>query len=147
MALAPLAAPSPHDSGADPAPGVITVDACTTLGTTLVVHVSGEIDRFSAAPLGALLVSAAAEGYTGLVLDTYRVTFCDSGLLAVLRWWPRSGRRLRLVNPSRAVTRLLKAAGAPLPITVGGESTAGPCPPSSRSHPICHDSGREGFGT
>ncbi|MER7519126.1 STAS domain-containing protein [Streptomyces sp. NPDC126499] len=111
-ALAPLTAHSPHDSGADTAPGVIVVDSCTTLGTTLVVQVSGEIDRFSAAPLGALMVSAAADGYTGLVLDTFRVTFCDSGLLSVLGWWPRSGRRLRLVNPSRAVTRLLRAAAA-----------------------------------
>ncbi|MFF5970123.1 STAS domain-containing protein [Streptomyces sp. NPDC012769] len=122
-ALAPLAAPSPHDSGADTAPGVIAVDACSTIGTTLVVHVSGEIDRFSTAPLGALLVSAAAEGYTGLVLDTFRVTFCDSGLLTVLRWWPRNGRRLRLVNPSRAVNRLLQAAAA-----VRIPAAAGPSP-------------------
>ncbi|WP_405861743.1 STAS domain-containing protein [Streptomyces sp. NBC_00090] len=101
-----------HDLGADAAPGVIVIDACATLGTTLVVHLRGEIDRFSAAPLGALLMSAAADGYTGLLLDVARVTFCDSGFLAVLRWWPRGGRDLRLINPSRAVDRLFRAAGA-----------------------------------
>ncbi|MFF9852972.1 STAS domain-containing protein [Streptomyces litmocidini] len=112
---ATLAAPTPpvvHDSGADTAPGVIVIDSCTTLGSTLVVHLAGEIDHYSAAPLRALLASAADNGCIGLVLDTSRVTFCDSGLLAVLRWWPRHGRRLRLANRSRAVRRLLDAAAA-----------------------------------
>ncbi|WP_158718663.1 STAS domain-containing protein [Streptomyces griseus] len=109
---AALAAPAPpvvHDSGADTAPGVIVVDSCTTLGTTLVLRLAGEIDHFSAAPLRALLASAADDGCTGLVLDASRVTFCDSGFLAVLDWWPRQGRRLRLANPSRAVQHLLNA--------------------------------------
>ncbi|SED03830.1 STAS domain-containing protein [Streptomyces sp. TLI_105] len=112
---ATLAAPVPpvvHDSGADTAPGVIVIDSCTALGGTLVVRLAGEIDHYSAAPLWALLASAADDGYTGLVLDTARVTFCDSGLLAVLRWWPRHGRRLRLANRSRAVQRLLNASAA-----------------------------------
>ncbi|UQX01869.1 STAS domain-containing protein [Streptomyces sp. RerS4] len=68
-----------HDSGADTAPGVIVIDSCTTLGSTLVVRLSGEIDHYSAAPLWALLASAADDGCTGLVLDTSRVTFSDSG--------------------------------------------------------------------
>ncbi|MER5966471.1 STAS domain-containing protein [Streptomyces sp. NPDC002057] len=106
------ALPSVHDSGADTAPGVILVRSCTTLGPTLVVHVAGEVDRFSSAPLRALLASAAADGYTGLVLDTSLVTFCDSGLLAAVAWWPRKGRRLRLVNSSRAVRHLLAAAAS-----------------------------------
>ncbi|MGA5192640.1 STAS domain-containing protein [Streptomyces exfoliatus] len=101
-----------HDSGADTAPGVIVIDSCTTLGTTLLVHLAGEIDRYSAAPLWALLASADDDGYTGLVLDTSRVAFCDSGFLAILRWWPRHGRRLRLANRSRAVQRLLNASAA-----------------------------------
>ncbi|MFF4260918.1 STAS domain-containing protein [Streptomyces virginiae] len=101
-----------HDSGADTAPGVIAVHSRTTLGTTLVVHLAGEIDHFSAAPLQALLASAADDGFTGLVLDTERVTFADSGFLAVLDWWARHGRRLRLANRSRAVKRLLHAAAA-----------------------------------
>ncbi|MFI8102687.1 STAS domain-containing protein [Streptomyces sp. NPDC086023] len=112
---ATLAAPAPpvvHDSGADTAPGVIVIESCTTLGSTLVFHLAGEIDHYSAAPLRALLASAADHGYTGLVLDTSRVAFCDSGLLAVLRWWPRHGRRLRLANRSRAVQRLLNASAA-----------------------------------
>ncbi|MFH8260623.1 STAS domain-containing protein [Streptomyces roseolus] len=111
----PLAAPAPpvvHDSGADTAPGVIVIDSCTTLGATLVVRLSGEIDHYSATPLRALLASAADDGYTGLVLDTSRVTFCDSGFLAVLRWWPRHGRRLRLANRSPAVRRLLDVAAS-----------------------------------
>ncbi|MFI0990634.1 STAS domain-containing protein [Streptomyces exfoliatus] len=112
---ATLAAPAPtvtHDSGADTAPGVIVIDSCTTLGTTLVVHLAGEIDHYSAAPMWALLASAADDGYTGLVLDTSQVTFCDSGFLAILHWWPRHGRRLRLANRSRAVQRLLNASAA-----------------------------------
>ncbi|MEU3072897.1 STAS domain-containing protein [Streptomyces laurentii] len=64
----------------------------------------------SAAPLRALLASAADDGCTGLILDTSRVAFRDSGFLAVLDWWPRQGRRLRLANRSRAVRHLLAAA-------------------------------------
>ncbi|WP_327412274.1 STAS domain-containing protein [Streptomyces sp. NBC_01233] len=111
-ALAPLALPTVHDSGADTAPCGIVVHSCTTLGATLVVGLSGEIDHFSAAPLRTLLASAADDGYTGLVLDASRVTFADSAFLAVLEWWPRHGRRLRLANRSRAVERLLHAAAA-----------------------------------
>ncbi|MFI1655049.1 STAS domain-containing protein [Streptomyces sp. NPDC020472] len=116
--------PAVHDSGADNAPGVIVVDSCTALGTTLVVRLVGEIDCYSVAPLRALLASAAADGYTGLVLDTAQVTFCDSSLLAVLDWWPRRGRRLTLANRSRAVRRLLTAAAAD-----GSARTAGPAGP------------------
>ncbi|MGW4702377.1 STAS domain-containing protein [Streptomyces sp. NPDC004285] len=104
-----------HDSGADNAPCVIVIAACTTLGTTLVVRLVGEIDCHSVAPLRALLASAAADGYTGLVLDTARVDFCDSSFLAVLEWWPRRGRRLTVANRSRAVRRLLTAAAVDVP--------------------------------
>ncbi|MFB9607629.1 STAS domain-containing protein [Streptomyces roseofulvus] len=99
-----------HDSGACAAPGDIVVASCTTLGSTLVVHLTGEIDHYSSGPLRTLLASAADHGYTGLVLDTARVTFCDSALLAVLDWWPQRGRRLSLANSSRAVQHLLNAA-------------------------------------
>ncbi|AYV26346.1 STAS domain-containing protein [Streptomyces avidinii] len=111
-ALAAEGPPAVHDSGADTAPGVIVLHSSASLGTTLVVHLAGEIDHFSAAPLRALLASAAADGCTGLVLDTSRVTFCDSGFLAVLGRWPRSGRRLRLANRSRSVQHLLDVAAA-----------------------------------
>ncbi|MGY3337255.1 stage II sporulation protein AA (anti-sigma F factor antagonist) [Streptomyces filamentosus] len=113
-----------HDSGADTAPGVIVVDSCTTLGTTLVLRLAGEIDHFSVAPLRALLASAADDGCTGLILDTSRVTFCDSGFLALLDWWPKQGRRLRLANRSRAVQHLLDAA-APARRASGSPTTAG----------------------
>ncbi len=118
--LAAPALPVVHDSGADNAPGVIVVDSCATLGSTLVVRLVGEIDCYSIAPLRALLASAAADGYIGLVLDTARVAFCDSSLLAVLDWWPRRGRRLTLANRSRAVQRLLIAAA----IDVSGQPAA-----------------------
>ncbi|MFI9208335.1 STAS domain-containing protein [Streptomyces sp. NPDC053253] len=118
-----------HDSGADTAPGEIVVASCTTLGTTLVIHLTGEIDHYSAAPLRALLYSAADNGCTGLVLDTAQVIFCDSGLLAILDWWPRHGRRLRLANRSRAVQHLLNlsatAGQQPAPaesLSAGGTS-------------------------
>ncbi|MBM7437757.1 STAS domain-containing protein [Streptomyces sp. HB132] len=74
---AALVAPAPpvvHDSGSDTTPGVIVVGSCTIL----VVRLAGEIDHFSAAPLRGLPASAADDGCTGLVLDTSRVTFCDS---------------------------------------------------------------------
>jgi anti-anti-sigma factor len=93
-------------------PGDIVITSCTTLGATLVLHLAGEIDHYSAAPLRALLDSAADNGCTGLVLDTARVVFCDSGFLAVLDRWPRQGRRLRLVNRSRPVQRLLNATAS-----------------------------------
>ncbi|MFE5797023.1 STAS domain-containing protein [Streptomyces sp. NPDC056503] len=111
----PLVSPAPpvvHDSGADAAPGNIVVASCTTLGTTLIVHLTGEIDHYSAAPLRTLLASAADDGYCGLVVDTAQVTFCDSALLAVLGWWPQNGRRLSLANCSRAVQHLLDAAAS-----------------------------------
>lgn len=127
---APLATPTSvpplvHDSGADTAPGVIVIDSCTTLGATLVVRLTGEIDHYSAAPLRALLASAADDGCTGLVLDTSRVTFCDAGFLAVLDWWPRHGRRLRLVNRSPAVRHLLDIAAA------AGRPPARACSPTA----------------
>ncbi|WP_030760018.1 STAS domain-containing protein [Streptomyces sp. NRRL F-2664] len=106
------APPTAHDSGADTAPGVILIHSCTTLGTTLVVRLAGEIDHFSAAPLRAFMASAADNGHTGLVLDCSRVTFCDSAFLAALEWWPRQGRRLRISRRSQAVERLLRAAAA-----------------------------------
>ncbi|MFF7178565.1 STAS domain-containing protein [Streptomyces sp. NPDC008121] len=97
-------------AGGDTAPGDIIVHSCATLGsTTLVIHLAGEIDRFSAGPLRAMLASAAADGYRSLVLDTSRVTFCDSGFLDVLDRWMRRGFRLRMEPPSPAVRRLLCA--------------------------------------
>ncbi|MFI0979907.1 STAS domain-containing protein [Streptomyces sp. NPDC021093] len=85
------------------------IAACRAEGTTLSVAVQGEIDHFTAAPLSALLASAAAFGHTRLVVDASRVTFCDSGFLNALLAWRRGGRRLILAAASAAVKRLLAA--------------------------------------
>ncbi|MEV4945589.1 STAS domain-containing protein [Streptomyces sp. NPDC053755] len=114
-------------AGADTAPGDIIVHSCATRGrTTLVIHLAGEIDRFSAGPLRAMLASAAADGYRSLVLDTSRVTFCDSGFLDVLDRWMSRGLRLRMEPPSPAVRRLLCAVAL---------SRAGRPPRSGRGRP------------
>ncbi|MCY0918491.1 STAS domain-containing protein [Streptomyces sp. H27-G5] len=104
-----LAHTTPHDTGADSAPCAITVHS---RGNVLTIAPTGEIDHHTARPLRVTLALAAAHGYTGLVLDTSRVTFADSGLLRVLDEWCRHGRRLRMVNQSKAVQRLLAAAAA-----------------------------------
>ncbi|MFD7325844.1 STAS domain-containing protein [Streptomyces sp. NPDC059875] len=89
----------------------IVVHSCAHVGaTTLLVRLMGEIDHYSAAPLRAILASAAAEGCTDLVLDASRVTFCDSGLLGVLDQWSRRGRRYRIDAPPGVVLRLLRLA-------------------------------------
>ncbi|GHH40987.1 STAS domain-containing protein [Streptomyces candidus] len=93
-----------------PAPRVTSVVAsCRTEGSTLSIAVQGEIDHFTAAPLSALLTSAAAFGHTCLVVDASRVTFCDSGFVNALLAWRRGGRRLVLAAASTAVRRLLAA--------------------------------------
>ncbi|MER5777756.1 STAS domain-containing protein [Streptomyces sp. NPDC002039] len=113
-----LAHTTPHDTGADSAPCAITVHS---RGNVLTIAPAGEIDHHTARPLRVTLALAAAHGYTGLVLDTSRVTFADSGLLRVLDDWCRHGRRLRMVNQSRAVQRLLAAATGPAaPSPYGG---------------------------
>ncbi|WP_175439178.1 STAS domain-containing protein [Streptomyces vilmorinianum] len=111
--------PQPHplvrDQGADGAPCSIVVHSCTHIGaTTLLVRLTGEVDHYSAAPLRAILASAAADGCTDLVLDASRVTFCDSGLLAVLDQWSRLGRRYRIDAPTEVVLRLLRVAAGTL---------------------------------
>lgn len=88
-------------------PSVIA--SCRTEGATLRIAVQGEIDHFSAAPLSALLASAASFGHTRLVVDASQVTFCDSGFLNALLAWRRGGRRLVLAAASAAVRRLLSA--------------------------------------
>ncbi|MFJ8082760.1 STAS domain-containing protein [Streptomyces sp. NPDC096205] len=110
---------SRHDTGADTAPYAIVLHSCTSVGDTLVVHLAGEVDHYSAAPVREIL--AAAHGYTGLLLDTSRVTFADSGLLALVDSWTGPRRRLRMTNTSRPVQRLLDVAAA-----------AGQHPPRSR---------------
>ncbi|MFF3314976.1 STAS domain-containing protein [Streptomyces sp. NPDC003035] len=103
-----------RDQGADTAPGGIVVHSCTHVGTTtLLVRLTGEVDHYSAAPLRAILASAATDGCTDLILDCSRITFCDSGLLAVLDQWSRLGRRYRIDAPPAVVLRLLRVAAGP----------------------------------
>ncbi|GGZ71958.1 hypothetical protein GCM10010371_34570 [Streptomyces subrutilus] len=117
-------------------PGPIVVHSSTTRGNTLTLALTGEIDLLGAGPLRAILCAAARQGVTGLVLDTSRVTFADSALLRVLDTWPGGGRRLRLVNRSRAVQRLLDSVApvAPVPPVV-------PVPAGSGAH-AGHAAGR-----
>ncbi|MEU6949127.1 STAS domain-containing protein [Streptomyces sp. NPDC046316] len=116
--------PPVPDPGADTAPGGIVVHSCERVGpVTLLVRLTGEIDHYSAAPLRAILVSAAADGCTDLILDASRVTFCDSGLLGVLDQWSRLGRRYRIDAPPPVVLRLLRvAAGTLAPRLPGGRA-------------------------
>ncbi|MFD0141895.1 MULTISPECIES: STAS domain-containing protein [unclassified Streptomyces] len=99
------------DDGADTAPGDIAVHSCRNLGATgLLVVLKGEVDHRGAAPLRAILASAAESGVTDLVLDASRVTFCDSGLLGVLDQWTLMGGRYRIDAPTPCVLRLLRVA-------------------------------------
>lgn len=123
-ALHAAGAPAPHGQGADSAPCVITVHSHTAIGTTLLLRLAGEIDLCTAAPVRSLLAAAVADGYKGLVLDTSRVTFCDSALLAILDWWPCEGRRLRHTARSAAVDRLLD-----LVADAAGRAASGARPP------------------
>ncbi|MEN8653756.1 STAS domain-containing protein [Streptomyces sp. 21So2-11] len=101
----------PRDDAA-PSGHTQIVAACRTHGDTLVIALQGEIDRFTAAPLHAILTSAAAFGHTRLVIDATRITFCDSGFLNAVLGWRRRGRRLCLASCSPAVVRLLDAVHA-----------------------------------
>lgn len=109
----------PESGPADTGQPVIVVHSCTTRGDTLTVHLAGEIDCWNAGPLRVMLTTAAAYGYTHLVLDTSRVTFRDSALLKVLESWVGAGRTACLENPSRAAQRLLSAAVGGLPFPPG----------------------------
>lgn len=108
-ALPILTGTTQDEQGADAAPGVIVVHSCTTYGPRITLCLTGEIDHFSAAPVRVILAAAAAHGYTHLVLDTTRVTFCDSGLLRLLESWTHPGRVAHLLGHSGAVRRLLRA--------------------------------------
>lgn len=82
---------------------------------------------------------AAAHGFRGLVLDTSRVTFADSGLLALLDGWTGPHRRVRMTNTSVPVRRLLDvaaAAGRHRPRAGRPGRPAGPPPPARGAGPV-----------
>ncbi|MFJ8073645.1 STAS domain-containing protein [Streptomyces sp. NPDC096176] len=113
LAPKPLTAPTTtaETSADSAAPGDITiVRSYAGRGAVLHLHLQGDIDHLSAAPLRDLLAGAAAD-YSRLTVDASRVTFADSALLRALELWPRRGRRtFSLERPSRPVRRLLTAA-------------------------------------
>ncbi|MFD4246967.1 STAS domain-containing protein [Streptomyces sp. NPDC058525] len=82
--------------------------SCTSHDDILCVHLRGEIDHFTAAPLRVALTAAAAYGYRHLDLDTRAVAFCDSALLGIIAAWCRQGRTLTHTASSRAVAQLLR---------------------------------------
>ena len=83
-------------------------------GSTRVVRVSGEIDILSAPALRDALLPAL-ESAPSVVVDLSEVSFLGSSGLAVLvearEQAQRDGHELRLVRPSRIVTRALEATG------------------------------------
>ncbi|MFE9257635.1 STAS domain-containing protein [Streptomyces sp. NPDC006879] len=94
----------------DIAPTGIVVHSYSTEGAALTLHLAGEIDHYSGAPVRSMLLAAAAYGYTELVLDTSRVSFCDSALLRIVSDWRRGGRSVRLGPDSQAVRHLMRMA-------------------------------------
>jgi anti-sigma B factor antagonist len=83
-------------------------------GSTRVVRVSGEIDILSAPDLREALLPAF-DAASSVVLDLSGVSFLGSSGLAVLvearDQAERSRHQLRLVRPSRVVSRALEATG------------------------------------
>ncbi|MCY0937553.1 STAS domain-containing protein [Streptomyces sp. H34-S4] len=104
----------PESGSADTGQPAIVVH-CWTSGDTLTVYLAGEIDCASEATLRVMLTAATAHGYTRLIVDASRITFCDSALLRALEEWPSDGRSVCLENPSRATRRLLTASAGRLP--------------------------------
>ncbi|MDJ0346662.1 STAS domain-containing protein [Streptomyces sp. H10-C2] len=84
-------------------------------GGLAVLAVSGELDLDSRATLDAAVAPLTDAGYTQVVLDCGRLTFCDSaGLNCLLIWHQRledAGGTLVLADLTAAVTRLLKLTG------------------------------------
>ncbi|MFD4244538.1 STAS domain-containing protein [Streptomyces sp. NPDC058525] len=99
-------APTPEAAGDGPRPSGIDL-SCSSHGDILRIHLGGDVDHFSSAPLRVALTAAAAYGYLRLELDTRAVSFCDSALLDITATWCRRGRTLTHIATSRSVTRLL----------------------------------------
>lgn len=77
-----------------------------------VVELGGELDARTVDALDDHLGLAVAEGRVDVLVDMSLVTFCDSIALRCLiraeRDLRHAGRRLRIINPSARVTRLLE---------------------------------------
>ena len=87
----------------------------TNGGCSSRLDVGGEIDFASAGVLGDRLTMLVESGNGDVEVDMSQVDFCDStGLCALITARQQlhdRGRRLRIVNPSTAVTRLFELAG------------------------------------
>lgn len=74
--------------------------------------VTGELDAYSASILRDALREAAAEQEGDVVLDASAVEFIDSAALGVFIGTSKAlepqGRRLRIVEPSKPVAKLLE---------------------------------------
>ena len=80
-----------------------------------VVAAPGEIDITNAEALRSALLKAAANGHGRLVVDMTRTQFCDlSGLHTLIAAHKRAqdeGGSLLLINPARAIIRVLEVTG------------------------------------
>jgi hypothetical protein len=72
--------------------------------------VSGELDLAASSALRSAVGRAPIDG--GLEIDLRRLTFVDADGVAGLVAIVRSGREVRLMNPSRAALRAMVDAGA-----------------------------------
>ena len=80
-----------------------------------VVTAPKEIDIATAPALRSALLKAAARGHGTLVLDMTMTRFCDSSglhtLLAAHKLAQDEGGSLLLINPARAIIRVLEVTG------------------------------------
>jgi anti-sigma B factor antagonist len=88
----------------------------TTDAGAVRLHVAGELDMATADDLRHALHRAITQtGTTAIVVDFDQVSFCDSSGIEVLdRAYGQAGDAgitLRLVNPQRAVRRILDLVG------------------------------------
>lgn len=92
------------------------------------LHVGGELDAATVGPFAHHLALLVDAGTGDVDVDMAHVTFCDAATLRVLvaanQQLRRRDRRLRVINASRPVERLLQLTGH--------DTMLGPIPDSDR---------------
>ncbi|MFI9011045.1 STAS domain-containing protein [Actinosynnema sp. NPDC053489] len=87
----------------------------TRLHDTLVIHLAGDVDLATAAPLRAAVRRAFAEATTAVVLDLADITFFGAEGLALLvesrELADAAGLRVAVVAPGRRVLMPIRATG------------------------------------
>jgi anti-anti-sigma factor len=87
----------------------------TNTGSRSRLDVGGELDVATVGPFSEHLALLADAGTGDVDVDMALVTFCDAAtlraLITVHEQLSVRGRRLRVVNPSRSVLRLLQLTG------------------------------------